>query len=285
MTDALPNPLVPSEVDLSDFPFIPLYIARLQKSRSWLVCKRRPELAFYLFNLWCHAWHARPAASIEDDPDVLADAAMCPPKRWLKLKDDLLRGWVACSDGRLYHPVVAKLAIEAYTEKLAQRARTKAANEARERERNRKKGTERDDGRDVDRNDARDVPRNDQRDVHQGTGKGQGRDRDLKPNAAAPPEWVDPEAWVAYVAMRDRIRKPMTARAKELAIGRLTELRDQGQDAKAVLEQSVFNSWQGLFAVKPAGGNSATRNRQESQEDRNRRAAEGWKPPEVRNAG
>jgi hypothetical protein len=39
---------------------------------------------------------------------------------------------VKCSDGRLYHPVVAEKAKEAWSAKLAQRARTDAARKARE---------------------------------------------------------------------------------------------------------------------------------------------------------
>lgn len=112
MTDQ-PAPLTPPEVDLSDFAFMPLHIARLQKSRSWLICKRRPELAFYLLNLWMRAWH-EPGASIEDDDDVLADAAMCDPAKWSRLKADVLRGWTLCSDGRWHNPTIAEIAEETW---------------------------------------------------------------------------------------------------------------------------------------------------------------------------
>lgn len=114
----LPAPLVAAEVDLTDFPFMPLYIEQLRKSKSWLVCKRRPELAFYMLNLWLRAWHERPAASIEDDDDVLADAAGCAPDKWPSVRADALRGWVRCTDGRLYHPVVAIHANQKWTDKL-----------------------------------------------------------------------------------------------------------------------------------------------------------------------
>lgn len=71
--------------------------------------------------------------------------------------------------------------------------------------------------------------------------------------APHPPMWVPLPAWAAYKEMRQRIRKPMTRRAEEMAISKLDKLRASGQDPGAVLEQSVFNSWQGLFAVKPEG--------------------------------
>jgi len=131
----LPQPLVPAEVDLRDFSWMPIEIHRLRRSKAWLICKRKPELAFYMLNLWTAAWHDTPAASLEDDDDVLADLAMCDPSKWAKVREQVLRGWVKCSDGRLYHPVVADLARGAWTQKQAQRQRTEAARLAREQKR------------------------------------------------------------------------------------------------------------------------------------------------------
>lgn len=64
------------------------------------------------------------------------------------------------------------------------------------------------------------------------------------------PEWIPAEAWAGYVEMRQKIRKPMTDRAVSLAIKTLDYLRAAGNDPGAVLDQSVMNSWQGLFAIK-----------------------------------
>lgn len=116
MSTDLPSPLVPPEVDLRDFLFIPVEIARLRRSKAWLFAKRKPEIGFYMINLWMAAWHERPAASLEDD-DVLADLAMCDPGKWPEVREMVLRGWVKCSDGRLYHPVVAEKALDAWAKK------------------------------------------------------------------------------------------------------------------------------------------------------------------------
>jgi hypothetical protein len=132
---ALPEPLVPAEVDLRDFSWMPVEIHRLRRSKAWLLCKRKPELAFYMLNLWTASWHDTPAASLEDDDDVLADLAMCDPAKWAKVREQVLRGWVKCADGRLYHQVVADKAKEAWTQKQAQRQRTEAARMAREQKR------------------------------------------------------------------------------------------------------------------------------------------------------
>lgn len=118
MTEHLPAPPVAQEVELTDFAFMPLEVLRLRRSKAWLICKRRPELAFYMVNLWTAAWHERPAGSLEDDDDVLADLSMCPPKDWLKMREDVLRGWIRCSDGRLYHPVVIEKVRDAWRSKM-----------------------------------------------------------------------------------------------------------------------------------------------------------------------
>lgn len=113
-TGELSDPLTPSDCDLRRFPFIPLYIDRLRRSKSWLRCRRQPAIGFYMMNLWIASWHEVPAASLEADDDVLADAAMCHPEAWDAVKADVLVGWVRCKDGRLYHPVVAEMAKDAF---------------------------------------------------------------------------------------------------------------------------------------------------------------------------
>lgn len=64
------------------------------------------------------------------------------------------------------------------------------------------------------------------------------------------PDWMPIPQWEAYLEMRQRIRKPATAYAQRMAIAKLSELRDQGQNPAAVLGQSIMNSWQGIFPLK-----------------------------------
>lgn len=64
------------------------------------------------------------------------------------------------------------------------------------------------------------------------------------------PDWLDKNLWNNYVTMRNKIRKPLTDKAIELAIEKLTALKDQGHNPSIVIKQSIFNSWQGLFPVK-----------------------------------
>ncbi|MQW35051.1 DUF1376 domain-containing protein [Sinorhizobium meliloti] len=118
-------------LDVRCFPYMPLQIEQLRKSKTWLRCRRRPELGFHLMNLWMRAWHEVPAGSIEDDDDILADAAMCPPEKWEELRDILLEGWER-RDGRVYHRTVTDLATEAVTKLRGNQKRTEAARRAAE---------------------------------------------------------------------------------------------------------------------------------------------------------
>jgi hypothetical protein len=65
------------------------------------------------------------------------------------------------------------------------------------------------------------------------------------------PDWIAPDDWADYESMRKSIRKPMTPRARLLAVRTLERLRAQGEEPAAVLQQSILQSWQGLFPVRP----------------------------------
>ena len=59
------------------------------------------------------------------------------------------------------------------------------------------------------------------------------------------------KAFADYVAMRKQIKKPLTERAVELAMKKLAELSNGDNDmAVKIIEQSIMNSWQGLFPLK-----------------------------------
>lgn len=175
-TTGLPEPLVPAEVDLRDFAFMPLDVVRVRDSD--LAAEETPESCWAALLLWCASWHQVPAASIPDSDQWQAKQAGYVArgridKAWETVRDGALRNWVKCSDGRLYHPVVAEKALESWQAKLAQRARTKAATEAREaRRRAQQSGpeVERDGKRDAERDVVRDDQRDVVRDVHQETG-------------------------------------------------------------------------------------------------------------------
>ena len=64
------------------------------------------------------------------------------------------------------------------------------------------------------------------------------------------PEWIPADIWNAYVDMRKQLKKPMSDYAKKLAVNELFKLANQGHCPADVLNQSIFNGWQGVFPVK-----------------------------------
>lgn len=53
-----------------------------------------------------------------------------------------------------------------------------------------------------------------------------------------------------FYVMRNKIKKPMTDRAKTQLINKLNGMASTDSEKIAILEQSIFNSWQGIFELK-----------------------------------
>lgn len=62
------------------------------------------------------------------------------------------------------------------------------------------------------------------------------------------------ELWLDFEAMRKRIRKPMTHRARSLVVRELIKLEVDGHPVAAVLEQSIRNCWQDVFPIRQPNG-------------------------------
>lgn len=117
MTD--PAPLTPHDCDLRAFRDMPLDIGRFRDSD--LVTIGSPESVLAAILLWGAAWHQVPAASLPNDDRVLARLAGYgrAVEAWREIRDDALRGFVLCSDGRLYHRVLAEKANNSWDKRLA----------------------------------------------------------------------------------------------------------------------------------------------------------------------
>jgi hypothetical protein len=124
----LPAPLTPVDCDLRDFAFMPLDTVRLLDSDMFALSTGDEFKA--AMTLWCKAWQQVPAGSLPADDRVLAHLSGSGAK-WAKLKTIALRGFIECSDGRLYHPIVCEKATEAWAKKLSYRARSKKGNSKR----------------------------------------------------------------------------------------------------------------------------------------------------------
>lgn len=123
MTD-LPAPMTPAGCVLQDFPHTPIYRARLFGS-SFHARATDGEWRAGV-TLWLKSWDQVPAGSLPDDDIELCRLAELARdlKTWKKVKAGALRGWVLCSDSRLYHPVVAEGVNNAIEAKTAQRDKT-----------------------------------------------------------------------------------------------------------------------------------------------------------------
>ena len=113
MTDIV-APLTPIDCELQGFPFTPVFRARLFGS-SFHARATDAEWRSGV-TLWLKSWDQVPAGSLPDDDIDLCRLAELGRdlKTWKKLRAGAMRGWVLCSDGRLYHPVVAEGVNEAW---------------------------------------------------------------------------------------------------------------------------------------------------------------------------
>ena len=64
------------------------------------------------------------------------------------------------------------------------------------------------------------------------------------------PDWIPREQWNAWIDARKSRRNAPNEFAKRLAVAKLANLHEQGYSPAAVLAQSAFNGWAGLFPIK-----------------------------------
>jgi hypothetical protein len=102
----LPAPLISKEVYVGD-KSMPLLTDRLTRS-VFMRITSNAELGAAL-RLWVQAWGERPSGSVPNDPRWLADVSKLGD-RWSSHAEVVLRGFVTCSDGRLYHKVICEIA-------------------------------------------------------------------------------------------------------------------------------------------------------------------------------
>lgn len=135
MTDfeQLPAPLTPPDCNLRGLPFMPLHTERLLDS-DMMALSSGEEFKIAL-RLWCKSWNQEPAASLPDDDRILAHLAGKELSAWRKVRGMALRGFVKCSDGRLYHPVIAEEAIKAMAKREEHQAAKDGDNERKREER------------------------------------------------------------------------------------------------------------------------------------------------------
>lgn len=86
------------------------------------------------------------------------------------------------------------------------------------------------------------------------------------------PQGLDVQSWKRWLAYRKEIGKALRPASIPSAQQALVKHGDQ---QAAVVEQSIANGWQGLFAIK-AGQSGGTVNKQAAVEQRNQAAMDEW---------
>jgi len=91
-----------------------------------------------------------------------------------------------------------------------------------------------------------------------GQGKGKGRatnnngnnDKNVNNGKKKEKGIIFQKAWKDFKEMRTKIKKPLTERAEELIINKLNKLATDEKIQVAILNQSIMNSWQGIYPLK-----------------------------------
>ncbi|MEB4592331.1 hypothetical protein VSS37_15190 [Candidatus Thiothrix sp. Deng01] len=166
----LPDPLTPADADLTGFEWMELNIHRLFRSEMWARASGDEFRA--ALKLWGESFLEQPAGSLPDDDFLLARLADYgrDVKGWEGVKAMALRGWVKCSDGRLYHPVVAETVMRAWEQRLKFRERQDYERERKRQYRESLKGQKQDNKKCPDNVPGTDSGR--PKDFHSKTGTG-----------------------------------------------------------------------------------------------------------------
>nr|WP_314070745.1 hypothetical protein [uncultured Roseococcus sp.] len=289
------EPLTPPDCDLRDFPFMPLDVQRLRDSD--LAATPEPEAFRAAVLAWSVSWHQVPAGSLPDNDPVLCRLLGYgrDMKTWLATRSaGALHGFVLCSDGRLYHPTVCEKANDAWRRKLIQRERSRKGNGKRWGEQRTAAidPTPNDDGSSAaslcgpssiaessmkDHETILKGSREESSEDRKGEGQGQGQRKIQPPSesdaaGAAPkakdvvlPDWLPADAWATLC--RYRRGKKWTVDAQLLSIRELGKLREAGNDPTGVIEQTIRNSWSGLFPLKNGQASSGWGAPRQTQRD------------------
>jgi hypothetical protein len=248
----LPQPLTPAECDCTDLDGFMLNVERLMASE--LVALSSLEVIGAALLLWSRAWKQMPAASLPDDERVIAAFAKLPIPRFRKLRHEVLRGFVKCADGRLYHRVLAAEACVAFAKKQSFRKKRETDAERLRKWRETHKETH---------DETDDETRFVQEGQGQGQGQGQGhknkRQRQSAPRFDAQAHLVslgvDPQHAKDWLANRKKKDLAPTLSAIELA---QTEAAKAGMPFPAAIRHAAGQGWGGFKASwlndqQPAG--------------------------------
>ena len=120
---ALQPPMTPAESELQGFAYMPFLGQRMFDSTFYATSSAEAFRA-HMHLLWS-AWNQAPAGSLPNN-----DLALCrlagfgrDLPAWASIKPEVIRGFIECSDGRLYHPTLSEQVNVAWAQRVASRMR------------------------------------------------------------------------------------------------------------------------------------------------------------------
>ncbi|AEK58663.1 hypothetical protein Atc_2015 [Acidithiobacillus caldus SM-1] len=129
------EPLIAEPVDLRNYCWMKLDVCRLMGSDFYHLADNE-EFGSGV-KLWMAAMRQVPAGSLPNNNRIIASLAgyANAPRRWGRVREMALYGWVPCSDGRLYHPVLAELVLDIQESVQAKKNRVEVLSPQEERKR------------------------------------------------------------------------------------------------------------------------------------------------------
>lgn len=76
------------------------------------------------------------------------------------------------------------------------------------------------------------------------------------------PDWVPLDLFKDFKEMRQKKKKPLTARAIQLAIADLSVLRDSGEDIRRVMENAILHSYDTFYTLQDTRNRPGTQHRE-----------------------
>ncbi len=126
MTDR-PTPMVPAEVRFDKDDLIPFSVDSMRYGSLADTDDARVFRARVHLMAW--AWRGKPAASLSVDPDRWFRLCFESRQWWRVKRDQVMAPFVLCSDGRYYHPELARVAMKRWNSAVSGRQLDVSASE------------------------------------------------------------------------------------------------------------------------------------------------------------
>ena len=95
------------------------------------------------------------------------------------------------------------------------------------------------------------------------------------------PDWISKELWNQFLNHRKSFKPKLTLEAERLNLNKLAKLREQGDDPKEIIEQTIANGWKGFFSLKSNKQKdpNVTTGKYSDLTAKNIEGFKNWKPP------